>query len=169
MIREYLQLREIGHDRRTSFERAVDHLIDGCFPSFSHYNGTPIEVELEHKLTHLEGRVDCLDFQSLSDLEQLSTDDPAAPKAYRTIDELGLAELHFIYCNQREFFSPKQIQRYEKLRTGVPSKFQELLEAIETDHLEEYEQKKSDIYDAKFNEWYQKKKKKGLHQKFITG
>ena len=140
MFDEYHQLRNLGHGRRESFNRAMSYLLETISP-LNHYDNEPLEVKLEKKLVYLESHTDEINFQSLTKI--LNTK-PENFYAYQTKSELDLTRLHEIYCHYRFILSEQQIERYEQLLPKIPEEFDELLDAVESDDLAGYEKRKKE-------------------------
>ena len=144
MFNEYHQLRNLGHGRRESFNRAMSYLLETISP-LNHYDNEPLEVKLEKKLVYLESHTDEINFQSLTKI--LNTKPENFPGRYRTKAELGLTRLHEIYCHYRFILSERQIERYEQLLPKIPEEFDELLDAVESCDLAGYEKRKKEAIE----------------------
>lgn len=152
MILDYLRLRFMGHKHQEAVERAAECFVAQLFIGLEK-KYQPLEYTLEESLGSLERNVEKMDFQSLTDVIAIPADTPRLPQGYRTEEELALSHWHEIYCNQKPILSAKQIARYEKLRQKLPPKFEELLQAIESGNLSEYERTKKLILQQKQELW----------------
>lgn len=142
----------MGHGHEESVERAAECFVAQLFMGLEN-KYQPLEYTLEESLGYLERNVEKMDFQSLADVIAIPPDPPRLPQGYRTEEELVLSHWHEIYCSQKPVLSSKQIARYENVLQKVPSKFEELLQAIETGNLPAYERRKKLILHQKQELW----------------
>lgn len=139
MIRNYLRLRNMGHERGYSFKVASTRFVVnviGVF--FGARPDEPDEVKVEEELSDLEEKLDPNYKSNMrKPMDGFVYDGP-------TLDgiERYLLNLHPSYVSQNVPFSPAQVRRYEAVLEKLPEKYAPLLKAIETNNVEEYWRKK---------------------------